>query len=238
MKILKLIAILFFDLIDKHYHQRRIINFIKGQNFDVKIFLDIGSHKGTYTDLILNNFQNCKSYLFEPQKHIFKFLKKKYKKKKNIYIFNYALSNKRSIQTLNINQHDLTSSLSKFDEKNSYLKIKAKLFSTTSKKMIYKKEKVKTQKLVNLLKSRKIKNIDLLKIDTEGHEFQVLKGLNNEIKKVRYILIEFHNDEIYLNYKPKKIHDYLINNDFILKSTYKFPFTTWEDRFYINAKYQ
>ena len=136
MKILKLIAILFFDLIDKHYHQRRIINFIKGQNFDVKIFLDIGSHKGTYTDLILNNFKNCKSYLFEPQKHIVKFLKKKFKKKKNIYIFNYALSNKRSIQTLNINQHDLTSSLSKIDEKNSYLKIKAKLFSTTSKKMI------------------------------------------------------------------------------------------------------
>ena len=182
MKILKLIAILFFDLIDKYYHQRRIINFIKNQNFNIKVFLDIGSHKGTYTDLILNNFKNCKSYLFEPQKHIFKFLKKKYKKKKNIHIFNYALSNKKSIQTLNINQHDLTSSLSKIDVKNSYLKLKAKLFSTTSKKMIFKKEKVRTQKLVDLLKSKKINNIDLLKIDTEGHELQVLKGLNNEIK--------------------------------------------------------
>ena len=35
---------------------------------------------------------------------------------------------------------------------------------------------VKTIKLKNFIEKNKIK-IDLLKIDTEGHEFQVLKGL-------------------------------------------------------------
>jgi len=237
MKVIKFFAILIFDLIDKYFHQKKIINFIKRQDLDIKIFIDVGSHKGTYTDLVLNNFKNYKSYLFEPQKHIFRFLKKKYKKKRNIYIFNNALSDKKSLQELYINHHDLTSSLNKLDTKNNYLKLKAKLFSTTSKKMISRKEKIKTQKLIDVLKSKKINDIDLLKIDTEGHEFQVLRGLQKKIKKVRYILIEFHNDEIYINYKPKKIHDYLIKNDFILKDTYKFPFTTWEDRFYINKKY-
>ena len=36
---------------------------------------------------------------------------------------------------------------------------------------------VKTIKLKNFIEKNKIKKIDLLKIDTEGHEFQVLKGL-------------------------------------------------------------
>ena len=31
---------------------------------------------------------------------------------------------------------------------------------------------------------------------------------------------------------------YLIKNKFILKDIYKFPFTTWEDRFYFNSKFK
>ena len=74
----------------------------------------------------------------------------------------------------------------------------------------------------------------MLKIDTEGHELQVLKGIESQIKNVKYILIEFHNDKIFLEYNPKKIHNYLIKNNFVLKASFKFPFTTWEDRFYKN----
>ena len=39
--------------------------------------------------------------------------------------------------------------------------------------MILSKNKVKTVKLEKLIKKNKIKKIDLLKIDTEGHELQV-----------------------------------------------------------------
>ena len=50
------------------------------------------------------------------------------------------------------------------------------------------------------------------------------------------MLIEFHNDKIYVSYDPKKLHNFLIKNDFELVKKLKFPFTTWEDRFYINKK--
>ena len=83
-----------------------------------------------------------------------------------------------------------------------------------------------------------IKKIDLAKIDTEGHEYEVLQGIQKNIKKIRYILIEFRSDKIYLSYNPKKIHNYLIKNDFVLENTYKFPFTTWEDRFYSNKRFK
>ena len=97
------------------------------------------------------------------------------------------------------------------------LQLKSKLFSTTSSGMILKKIKVKTKKLSEIIKSKKIKKIDLVKIDTERHEFEVLKGMKQSIKNIKYILVEFHNDEIYLSYNPRKIHNYLVKNDFALK---------------------
>ena len=101
--------------------------------------------------------------------------------------------------------------------------------------MILKKTKVKTRTLNKIIKSRKI---DLVKIDTEGHELEVLKGMKKSIKNIQCILVEFHNDEIYLSYEPEKIHNYLIDHNFSLKTAFKFPFTTWEDRFYINNRFK
>ena len=71
------------------------------------------------------------------------------------------------------------------------------------------------------------------KIDTEGHELQVILGIGKYIKNIKCILVEFHLDDIYMNYQPKKIHNFLIKNNFILRKKIKFPFTTWEDRIYI-----
>ena len=104
--------------------------------------------------------------------------------------------------------------------------------------MILSKNKINTVKLEKLIKQNKIKKIDLLKIDTEGHELQVLRGAGSSLKnKVRFVLIEFHNSNIFLKYNAKKIHKHLTNNNFELKRTFSFPFTTWEDRIYQNKKF-
>jgi len=239
MKLLKIIAVIFFDIIDLYYHQKRIIKFIRENNININFFFDIGSHMGTYSDLILKDFKKCKVLMFEPQIAIFKKIKIKYKYKKNIKIYNFAISDRSALKTIYINKHDLTSGLSAFNKKISiYLKLKAKLFGTTSSGMILKKTKVKTKKLSEIIKLNNTKIIDLAKIDTEGHEFEVLKGVQKNIKKIKYILIEFRSDKIYLSYNPKKIHNYLTKNNFVLKNTYKFPFTTWEDRFYFNKRFK
>ena len=64
MKLLKIIAVIFFDIIDLYYHQKRIIKFIRKNNINIKIFLDIGSHMGTYSDLILKDFKNFFCLMF------------------------------------------------------------------------------------------------------------------------------------------------------------------------------
>ena len=87
---------------------------------------------------------------------------------------------------------------------------------------------------VEILNERKLNKIDLIKIDTEGHEYEVLEGMKNSIKKINYILIEFHIDKIYESYDSNIIHEILIKNNFKLLKRFKFPFTTWQDCLYIN----
>ena len=61
MKILESLAIFFFDILDKYIHQKKILKNLKKNIKNINIFIDIGSHKGTYTDLILNNFRTKKN---------------------------------------------------------------------------------------------------------------------------------------------------------------------------------
>ena len=151
------LAVLFFNLIDRLIHQKKILHFLKQERVQIDTWFDIGSHKGLYTDLIKNNFTTKKAFLFEPQKDIFKFIKKKYKSSKNIYLFNYAVSDSQKTQNIYINKHDLTSSLTKMNEKNLYLKVKAKLFGGNLKDMITNQYSVKTISLSYFLKQKKNK---------------------------------------------------------------------------------
>ena len=238
MKLLEKIAIIFFDILDKYIHQRNIIKYLKQNLKNLEIFIDIGSHRGSYTDLIINNFYVKKVIMVEPQKNIYEHIKKKYLKDKRVKTYNLAVSDKKKRQALYINKHDLTSSLTEIDKKNNYLKLKAKLFGGSINDLIHNKYMVNSCKLSEIIKKNNVKKIDLLKIDTEGHELQVLKGAGSFLKnKVNFMLIEIHNSNIFLNYDAKKIHNYLKKNKFILKKWYKFPFTTWEDRIYQNKNF-
>ena len=235
MELIKIFAIFIFDLIDKYIHQNNILKSLKKEKLDIKIFFDIGAHKGNYTDLILKNFNLKNVYLFEPQKILLKFLKKKYRSsKKKINILNYGISNKTEIKSFYINKHDLTSSIKKLNPNNKYLNFKSRLFGTNLKGMIQKKLNIKTINLKDFFKKKNLKRVDLIKIDTEGHEFEVLVGLGNKIKIVKAFLIEFHDNKTYQNYNYKKIENLLKKNNFLLKKRIKFPFTTWEDRLYLN----
>ena len=96
MNILKSIAIIFFNFIDNYIHQKRILYFLKKNKVTLETIIDVGAHKGAYTDFLKNNFRIKKAYLFEPQKKIFMHIKKKYKNNRNIQMFDYAVSDKNA----------------------------------------------------------------------------------------------------------------------------------------------
>ena len=237
MRILRKLLLIFFDLIDEFYHQKRIEKFIKNNQLKLENFVDVGSFMGKYTDLILKIDQKCKVIMIEPQRKYYKLLKDKYQNDKRVEIFNIGISDKETILNLKINKHEITSTFSNFKNTSKYLHLKAILFGSSLKNMNQSEESVKVFQLDKILKDKNFQHLDLVKIDTEGHEYEVLCGAINYLKKIKYILIEFHIDEIYENYDSEKIHNFLLKNNFSLLNTFKFPFTTWQDRLYKNSKF-
>ena len=221
----------FFNLVHIYYHQKSIAFYLKNKMNKIDVLFDVGSHMGTYTDLVLRTNPGCKSFLFEPQSKIFKKIEQKYSHDENVNVFNLAISDAEQKQNLNLNKHDLTASLLDFDPKSNYLKFKALLYQTDINNMNYKTELVQTITLEKFIVDNNLEKIDLLKIDTEGNEFNVLKGLKKKINIVNNILIEIHHRELFLNYNPEKIHQYLIDNGFRLVKKFKFPFC-WVDSLY------
>jgi hypothetical protein len=72
----------------------------------------------------------------------------------------------------------------------------------------------------------------LQKIYTEEHELEVLKLGIKTLSKVKFILIEFRLNDMYLNYSSTKIHNFLKQNKFKLVKKFKFPLFAVEDRIY------
>ena len=82
---------------------------------------------------------------------------------------------------------------------------------------------------------RKLNKIDLLKVDTEGHELNVVKSGLKTLKKTKYLLIEFRQNDLYLNYSSQALHKIVLKNNFKLIKKFKFPLFSMEDRLYKNT---
>jgi len=221
------------NLIDKYLHQKQIKFFLKKILKKPKYILDIGAHKGSYSELFIKLYNNTRIVLFEPNLTLYKKLKKKFDKINNIEIYNYAIGDKNEYKKfLTSSLIDYTSTFSTMNKKSKYLFIRNLLYSGQGK---IKYTLTKIKKLDRIFVKKKI--IDLIKIDVEGYEEKVIKGGLKTLKNTKVILIEYHKDDLYLNYNPKEIHKKLINLNFRLYKKIKFPFMTWEDRIYLNNSY-
>ena len=219
------------DFIDKHYHQKNLNKILLKLN--LKTVFDVGAHKGEFASNILNYSKYLKIYAFEPQSEIYLELKRRFRQSTNIFIFNKALSDKNKKKKLNINIKTSTSTFSKYNKDSYWRKLKDFLLTGSNKSSFIKTEIVNVISVDSFCKKKKIDRIDLLKIDTEGHEAEVLRGANKMLKKnIRYILIEFHFSKIYQNYNRIRIENILKKNNFELVKKFKFPFLTFEDRIY------
>lgn len=225
------------DFIDQYYHQKIILKKLK--ELKLEIIFDIGAHKGEFSKSVLNIKTIKKIYAFEPQKKIFTEYSEILNKNPKIKYINYALSDVSGNKRIQINKKTSTSTFSQININSNWFKIKNILLNGFCKTSFLKNQYVKTSTGDKFIKLFKLKYIDLLKIDTEGHEYPVLKGFKKNLKKnsVKSILIEVHNNEMYKKYNVKTIENFLKKNNFIFKEKFKFPFLAFEDRLYVNNKY-
>lgn len=208
-------AKLFLKFFDK-FTQNQIFKFIKSiLNNEINVLVDVGSHCGEYINSINKNFDVNKIYGFEPNPKSYRTLLKNTKKIKNLETFNCAADLSEGVAILNINIESSSSSINQLNEKSKYFKRKYFFFNFLKKKNFLKPTKIKTIMLGNFIEKKKLVSIDLLKIDTEGFEYNVIKGLGVNLNKIKLLHLEHHFDDMIIkNYKLTDIHNYLVKNNF------------------------
>ena len=88
------------------------------------------------------------------------------------------------------------------------------------------------------VKTKKIEQIDFLKIDTEGYEYEILKGASENLKNIKIILFEHHYDDmINKGYKFSDINNILLKNNFKQIFKIKMPFRKTFEYIYLNKSY-
>jgi len=159
---------------------------------DVKTVIDIGGNIGDYTEALIENFPKAEVHIFEPSKLNVEKLKKRFLNQTNVKILQLGVSNKNDTTTLYSDKEGSgLASLSK--RKLDHFGIDFNL-----------EEKVRIIRFEDYwINSLEKKEIDILKMDIEGHELSALEGLGHVIKHINAIQIEFGGGEYrYKNILP------------------------------------
>jgi FkbM family methyltransferase len=228
---------LILGIFDRIY-QKKIIKILKKIfNNKIDIIFDVGAHRGEFTNLMLRNFVINKIHLFEPNPENFYFIKNKFKQEK-IILDNYALGEKKEEKKFKIMRETSSSTFSEINKNTKYFKRKNLILNLGMNSEIFKEISIKIINGAKLIEREKINSIDLLKIDTEGHEYYVIKGFEGDISKIKVIFFEHHYDQMIIkNYKFSDIHNYLRGKNFKQHSKFKMPFRKSFEYIYVNNNY-
>ena len=184
------------ELWDKQYcaaHVGIIVNnmistFNKNNKSNISI-CDIGANVGKIYDLLSSNIKIDNAFLFEGSPMLTKYMIKKFEQYENIHIRNYAITEQPG--TVNFDESSMEYILNKQDNSD--------LFNFgLSHISDYGKIQVQSKSFVELIDEFPlIKNVDLIKIDTENRDFSILKSLIINIDKfVNLPLVVFENNYV------------------------------------------
>ncbi len=159
-----------------------VLNLVKSHiaNKRNSIIFDVGANIGEYSlkaAEILS--QECTIHSFEPSRHAFSQLAERTYIEKRIHAWNFGMSSE--IQSADLIADRSGSSLASLYHRD------LDHIDTAE----YKLESVSLQTIDEFCKRENIGHIDFLKIDVEGHEFEVLKGAKNLIESGGIEIIQF-----------------------------------------------
>ena len=229
------------DTVEFNY-KRNLIKILR-ENFgnDINVVFDVGAHKGETSEMLLKNFNINKIHLFEPQIDNFlnleRNLKGKYNKNKLI-LNNFALGEENKKSQIKTVLESSSSTINSVNTKTKYYKRKEKILNIFNANSKIKTSEIEVRSSNEYIVGQRINKIDLIKIDTEGYEYYILKNIKNYLKNIKLILFEHHYDLMIIkNYKFKDINNLLVSNNFkqIFKS--KMMFRKSFEYIYINKSY-
>ena len=176
------------------FHKIRVKDFMSEDErklFDIElkpnsVIFDVGGYEGNFTNRLLHKNPKSFFYIFEPIYKFYKSIKKKFENVDNVFVFSFGLSDEDKTIPLELN-FDRTSHNGVLDLDSQY-------------------ELSNLKSISNFIIEKKIEQIDLLKLNVEGAEYEILDNLisNNLLGKVKTLLIQFHLNQT-IDYSKYKI---------------------------------
>ena len=161
--------------VQKHLHNIVYETFrLLGDKKDITI-IDVGANSGAYVDRLLSNYTVKKAVLFEPQKDLYDYMVDKYKSRPEIIVENFALSDAE--YNYNLNEVSLHHHVQHVHEEDPLFNLGLSLVNYSNEPSIH-----KTKSFDQIRHIYDLDTIDLIKVDTEGDDFRVLKGFIETIQ--------------------------------------------------------
>jgi FkbM family methyltransferase len=162
------------------------------------VFFDIGSNIGSFIYIAQQHINPNQVYGFEPIPVLYKRLKKIFP---STHLNRLALSNITQQTEFKI---------PKINHKTYLTRGTLNVTFNENNESGYELIKVNTQTLDKFIDENNIPKIDLIKIDVEGHEFELLKGAEKTLEKHKPILI-IEIEQRHHNFDISIIIDYIKN---------------------------
>ena len=233
------LIITILNLLD-YFQQKKIIKLINNKFSKSVIVFDVGAHYGETIKLFSKKLKIKKIYSFEASPKNYKILHSKISKydSKKIEIFNYGIGEKISKGVINQTLESSSSTINKLNMDSKYFEKKLKILNIKHKNSFQYQVPIKIISLDYFIEKKKIEYVDILKIDTEGYELNVLKGLSKHNKKIKLVYFEHHYDDMIIkNYKFGNIHQLLKSCGFDMIKKSKMLFRKSFEYVYENKKF-
>lgn len=138
---------------------------------DESVVFDLGGYKGQWTSDIFSRYL-CTVFIFEPYEEYYHFIESRFRLNNKIHVFNCGLHTQDEVMNLNISEDS------------------SSLYRKTDRTI-----PVKMRSITDFLAEYKIMDIDLMKINIEGAEYDLLELMIQKriTEHINNLQIQFHS---------------------------------------------
>jgi FkbM family methyltransferase len=160
---------------------QKIDNMVKNVklNNEKPVVFDVGSNCGLFSALLKDKYPSSTVYMFEPSFRLHKIIKRNMEYYDSWYLFDYAVSDASSESVEFYENYDNLQTSSLFND--AVLPFYHKNIRT---------RRVKAITIDDFCTMKGIKRIDLLKVDIQGAEYFLLKGMSSMLKNTDQAIFE------------------------------------------------